>query len=162
LTASLHLWLRLFPHSKVIISLRDPRDNVLSCFFQSLPLTAVNANFLTLERAAKFYSDLMDTWLRLRDLGGFDWIQTCYEDVVGNMEGEGKRVTNFLGFQWDAQQANYPESARRKFVHAPTYHDVTKPIYTKAVRRWEHYAVELAPVQAALAPYCREFGYSET
>ena len=70
-TASLHLWLRVFPESKIIIALRDPRDVVLSCFFQNLALTPLNANFLSLERAVKHYSDTMDVWLRLRELGGF-------------------------------------------------------------------------------------------
>jgi tetratricopeptide (TPR) repeat protein len=161
-TASLHIWLRLFPHSKIIISLRDPRDVIISCFFQNLQLTALNANFLTLERTAKFYSDLTDVWLRMRDLGGFDWMETRYEDFVVNLEAGGRRVTEFLGLPWDIQQATYYETARRKFVFAPTYHDVTKPIYNRAVRRWEHYAEALEPCRAVLAPYCRAFGYSET
>jgi hypothetical protein len=88
-TASLHLWLRVFPESKIVIALRDPRDVVLSCFFQNLTLTPLNANFLSLERAVKHYADLMDTWLRLRRLGGFDWLETRYEDVVGGLEAEG-------------------------------------------------------------------------
>jgi len=160
-TASLHIWLRLFPWSKIIISLRDPRDVIVSCFFQNLQLTAINANFLTLERTAKFYSDLTDVWLRLRDLGGFDWLETRYEDFVVNLEAEGRRVTDFLGLTWDAGQATYHETARRKFVFAPTYHDVTKPIYNRAVRRWEHYAEALAPCQSVLGRYCRAFGYGE-
>jgi tetratricopeptide (TPR) repeat protein len=159
LTASLHVWLRLFPASKILITLRDPRDLVLSCFFQNLALTAVNANFLSLSRTAKYYSDCMDVWLRLRDLGGFEWLETRYEDVVNNLEAEGRRVTAFLGWPWHEVQANYYQTARQKFVFAPTYHDVTKPVYHRAVRRWEHYAEALAPVQPALAPYCRTFGY---
>ena len=161
LTASLHVWLRLFPASKILITLRDPRDIVISCFFQNLALTAVNANFLSLSRTAKYYADSMDVWLRLRDLGGFDWLETRYEDVVNNLEAEGRRVTAFLGLPWHEAQAKYYETARQKFVFAPTYHDVTKPVYHRAVRRWEHYAESLAPLQAALAPYCRAFGYSD-
>jgi hypothetical protein len=161
LTASLHVWLRLFPASKILITLRDPRDIVISCFFQNLALTAVNANFLSLSRTAKYYADSMDVWLRLRDLGGFDWLETRYEDVVNNLEAEGRRVTAFLGRPWHEAQAKYYETAHQKFVFAPTYHDVTKPVYHRAVRRWEHYAEALAPVQAALAPYCRAFGYAD-
>ena len=37
LTALLHIWLRLFPQSKVIIALRDPRDIIISCYFQNIP-----------------------------------------------------------------------------------------------------------------------------
>jgi Flp pilus assembly protein TadD len=160
LTASLHLWLRLFPQLKVIITLREPRDIVTSCFFQNLTLTAANVNFLSLERTARFYADCMDVWLRLRDLGGFSWIETRYEDFVTNLESEGRRVTEFLGLPWHAGQATYYENARKKFVFAPTYNDVTKPVYQRAVRRWEHYAKALAPVQARLAPYEKIFGYS--
>jgi hypothetical protein len=117
-------------------------------------------NFLSIERTVKHYTDLMDVWLRLRDLGGFDWLETRYEDVVENVEEEGRRVTGFLGLGWDPQQANYFETSRRKFLYAPTYHDVTQPIYRKAVGRWQRYAEALEPVRQTLAPYCRAFDYT--
>ena len=160
-TASLHLWLRVFPDSKVIIALRDPRDVVISCLFQNLAVTATNANFLSLERAARHYADLMDVWLRMRELGGFDWIESRYEDVVGDLEGQGRRVTEFLGLSWHPDQARFHESARGKFVFAPTYNEVTQPVHKRSVGRWEHYAEALAPIQARLVPYCRAFGYAE-
>ena len=37
LTASLHIWLRLFPCLKVIITLRDPRDIIISFYFGTWP-----------------------------------------------------------------------------------------------------------------------------
>jgi Flp pilus assembly protein TadD len=158
-TAALHLWLRVFPELKVIIALRDPRDVVISCFFQNLMLTPTNANFLSLERTAKHYADLMDVWLRMRELSGFEWIETRYEDVVANLESEGKRVTEFLGLSWHPKQANHHESASRKILFAPTYNDAAKPVHTRAVGRWQNYAEALAPVQQRLAPYYRAFGY---
>ena len=91
-TMSLNVWLRVFPELKVIIALRDPRDVIISCFFLNIMLNATNANFLSLERTAKHYADLMDVWLRLRELGGFDWIESRYEDVVADMETEGRKV----------------------------------------------------------------------
>ena len=142
----------MFPGLKVIIALRDPRDVVISSFFQNLMLTPTNANFLSLERTAKHYADLMDVWLRLRELGGFDWIETRYEHVVANLEPEGRRVTEFLGLTWHPNQANHQEVGCRKFLFAPTFGDVTKPVYTRAVGRWQHYAEALAPVQKQLAP----------
>ena len=158
-TMSLPHWLRVFPELKVIIALRDPRDVVISCFFLNLMLNATNMNFLTLERTAKHYTDLMDVWLRMRELGGFDWLETRYEDVVGNLEFEGRRATEFLGLSWHPDQSRHHETARRKFLFAPTYHDVTQPVYSRAVGRWERYAEVLAPVQAKLASYCKAFGY---
>jgi len=158
-TALLHLWLRVFPDLKVIIALRDPRDVIISCFFQNLMLNPTNVNFLSLERTARHYADLMDVWLRLLELGGFDWIETRYEGIVENVEFEGRRVTEFLGLSWHPQQASYHETARKKFVFAPTYNSVTQPVYRRAVGRWQHYATALAPIQARLAPYRRAFGY---
>jgi tetratricopeptide (TPR) repeat protein len=159
-TASLHLWLRLFPDLKVLVALRDPRDVIVSCFFQKQMLNATNANFLSLERTARHFADLMDVWLRLRELGGFDWLESRYEDVVTHLESEGRRVTEFLGLTWHERQANYHEAARKKFVFAPTYNDVTRPVHGRAVGRWQHYAEALAPIEQRLAPYCHAFGYS--
>jgi len=156
---SLNVWLRVFPELKVIIALRDPRDVVISCFFLNIMLNATNVNFLSLERTAKHYTDLMDVWLRMRELGGFDWIETRYEDVVENLESEGRKLTQFLGLAWHPNQERYFETARRKVLFAPTYHDVTQPVYKRAVGRWERYARALEPIQSRLAPYCRAFSY---
>jgi tetratricopeptide (TPR) repeat protein len=160
-TMALGLWLRVFPDLKVIIALRDPRDVVVSCFFLNLLLNATNVNFLSLDRTVKHYADLMDVWLRLRELGGFDWLESRYEDVVSGVEQEGRKATEFLGLTWHPAQASYHETARRKVLYAPTYHDVTQPVYQRAVGRWQRYAQALAPVRERLAPYCRAFGYPE-
>ena len=156
---SLNIWLRVFPELKVIIALRDPRDVVISCFFLNIMLNATNANFLSLDRTAKHYADLMDVWLRLRALGGFDWIETRYEDLVTNLESEGRRVTEFLGLTWHPQQAAFHETNRQKFVFSPTYSDVGQPVYQRAVGRWKKYAEALAPIQKRLEPYCQAFKY---
>ncbi|HEY1123911.1 MAG TPA: sulfotransferase, partial [Haloferula sp.] len=158
-TLALPAWLRVFPDLKVVIALRDPRDVVISCFFLNLMLNTTNVNFLSLERTVRHYEDLMGFWLRMKELAGFDWIETVYEDLVENTVAEGRKTTAFLGLEWDDAQGRYFETARRKVLYAPTYHDVTQPIYRSAVRRWERYAEALEPFQGRLAPYCRAFGY---
>jgi tetratricopeptide (TPR) repeat protein len=158
-TASLPLWLRLFPNSKIIIALRDPRDVVISCLFQNLALTPMNANFLSLERTVQHYADLTDVWLHMRELGGFDWIETRYEDVVAGTETEGRRVTEFLGLTWHPAQANCHEAARARFVFSPTYSEVAKPVHNRAVGRWRHYAAALEPFEAKFSHYLRALGY---
>ena len=160
-TAMLHLWLRVFPESKILIALRDPRDVILSCFFQNLsPLTPLNVNFLSLERTVKHYTDLMDTWLRLRELGGFEWLETRYEDVVVGLEAEGRRATEFLGLTWHPDQVASHEAARRKLVYSPTYGEVAKPVYERSVGRWRNHAASLEPLLPRLADYTKAFGYA--
>jgi tetratricopeptide (TPR) repeat protein len=67
LTAQLPAALRMFPDLRVLIVVRDPRDVVLSCYFQNILLNPTNANFLSFERLAKHYADLMDIWLAVRE-----------------------------------------------------------------------------------------------
>jgi hypothetical protein len=158
-TARLPLWLKVFPELQVLIALRDPRDVVLSCYFQNIPLNAANVNFLSFERLACHYADLMDIWLMVREWEGFAWLEVRYEDTVANLVNEGRRVTEFLGLTWHEDQGRFYEKSRAKQLYSPTYQDVTRPVYTRSVARWQAYQKHLAPVLPALEPYCRTFGY---
>jgi thioredoxin-like negative regulator of GroEL len=158
-TKMLPLWLRVFPELRVLIALRDPRDVVLSCYFQNMGPTRVAANFLSLERTVLHYAALMDVWLAVRQWDGFAWLETRYEDLVADLQAEGTRVTNFLGLQWHADQAQFYEKGRQKELYSPTYYDVTQPIYPRSVGRWRAYEKYLAPVLPQLEPYVRAFSY---
>jgi hypothetical protein len=158
-TALLPVLIRVFPELRVVISLRDPRDVVLSCFFQNIPLNHVNSNFLSFSRLAKHYADLMGVWLAIREWEGVAWIETRYEDIVSNVEQEGRRVTEFLGVPWHERQARFFESGRPAMVRSPTYHDVRQPIYSRSVFRWHNYEKYLAPTLTTLKPFCEIFGY---
>jgi tetratricopeptide (TPR) repeat protein len=158
LTAQLPVALRVFPDLRVLIALRDPRDVVLSCYFQNILLNPTNANFLSFDRLAKHYADLMDIWLAVREWEGFAWLETRYEDIVADVAKEGRRVTGFLGLDWDEEQIRFYQKGRQ--LYSPTYQDVTRPVYARSVRRWHAYAKHLAPILPALEPYCRRLDYS--
>jgi tetratricopeptide (TPR) repeat protein len=160
LTSALPMWLRVFPDLRVIIALRDPRDVVISCYFQNLPLNVANANFLSLERIAKHYAALMDVWLAVREWQGLLWLETRYEDTIADVEKEGRRVTEFLGLRWEDEQARFYEKSRKQRLYSPTYNDVTRPVYARSVARWRAYEKHLAPILPLLEPYCRAFGYA--
>ncbi len=159
LTSALPMWLRVFPDLRVIIALRDPRDVIISCYFQNLPLNVANSNFLSLERIAKHYAALMDVWLAVREWDGLMSIETRYEDTIADLEKEGRRVTEFLGLAWDDAQRRFYESSQTQRLHSPTYHDVTRPVYSRSVARWRAYEKHLAPILPLLEPYCRALGY---
>jgi Flp pilus assembly protein TadD len=159
-TAKLRIWLRVFPELRVLIALRDPRDVVISCYFQNIPLNAVNANFLSLERTATHYANLMDVWLAVRQWEGLAWMETRYEDIVAGLEKEGRRVTGFLGLGWDEAQGRFYEKSSKKQMYSPTYRDASQPVYARAVARWHAYEKHLAPILPVLEPYCRALGYA--
>jgi Tfp pilus assembly protein PilF len=150
--------LGIVPEMRVIMALRDPRDVVLSIYFQNIPPN--NVRFYSLENFAKAYGNMMDIWLLVREWEGFSWIETRYEDIVSNLESEGRRITNFLGLRWHKNQTTFFETARKRRLYAPTYHDVTKPIYSKSVGRWRDYEKYFEPILPILKPYCNAFGYA--
>jgi Flp pilus assembly protein TadD len=159
-TARLPVLLRVFPELRVLIALRDPRDVVLSCYFQNIPLNSTNVNFLSFDRLAKHYADLMGIWLAVREWPGFAWIESRYEDIVTELPKEGRRVTEFLGLQWHPDQERFYEKSSAKQLYSPTYQDVTRPVYQRSVARWRAYEKHLAPILPALEPFCRAFGYA--
>jgi tetratricopeptide (TPR) repeat protein len=154
------LWLpallRLFPDLKVLIALRDPRDILLSIYFQDHP----NTNSLDFEQLARRYANVMDVWLAVREWDGLAWIETRYEDVVKDLSTEGSRVTAFLGLEWDAAQAVYHEQNRDKPILSTNYSDVTRPVYSGSVARWRAYEKHLGPALPILEPYCKRFGFA--
>lgn len=148
--------LRVLPEMRVIIALRDPRDIIVSLYFQD----HVRTNYLTLEQLAEHYCRVMDVWLAVREWEGLKWIETRYEDTVADLHKEGSRVTQFLGLEWHENQGRYYERNREKTVMSTNYAAVTQPIYSRSVRRWVAYEKYLAPALPILEPYCRRFGYT--
>ncbi len=152
-------FLRLFPEARLLIALRDPRDVVISCFMQFLPLNPNSVCFLTLERTAQRYAHDMAVWRRLRDIIASPWLEIRYESTVANLEREARRALEFLGLPWEEQVLNYRERLSQKVVGSPTYEAVTQPLYTRAIGRWKHYQEYLEPVLPILQTSIDAFGY---
>jgi tetratricopeptide (TPR) repeat protein len=159
LTMLLPLVSRVFPEMKILFALRDPRDVVISCFMQRLPLNAVSVHYLTLQDTAKKYANTMRAWLKIRDMLRNPWIEVRYEDTVADLERQARKTLEFLGLPWDDAVLEYHRRAQRKHVHSPTYEAVTKPVYTSSINRWRNYASQLEPCLEILRPFIEVFGY---
>jgi tetratricopeptide (TPR) repeat protein len=160
MTMLLPLVARVFPEMTIVYALRDPRDVVISCYMQRLPLNPVSVHYLTLESTAKKYAKTMQAWLKIRPILRNPWIEVRYEDTVADLEGQARKVLDFLGQPWNDSVLAYHHRAQRKHVHSPTYEAVTKPVYTSSIGRWRNYAAELAPYMDILRPFIDAFGYS--
>jgi len=160
LTLVLPGFLRLFPEARLLIALRDPRDTILSCFMQYLPLNPNSVCFLTLERAAERYAIDMGVWRNLREIIASPWLEVRYEDTVANLEKETRRALDFLGLPWEREVLNYRERLATKVVGSPTYEAVSQPLYTRAIGRWKNYQKFLEPCLPTLEPFIEAFGYA--
>lgn len=150
---------RLFPEMNLLIALRDPRDVVLSCFMQFLPLNTNSVCYLSLDRAVERYSVDMGVWRRLREVLPDGWLEVRYEDAVRDLETEARRALAFLGLPWDPAVLNYRDRAKEKAVSSPTYEAVSKPLYTSSIGRWRHYENHFGPLLQKLQPFVDAFGY---
>jgi hypothetical protein len=159
LTVVLPGLLRLLPETRLLIALRDPRDVVISCFMQYLPLNANSVYFLTLERAAQRYANDLGLWGKLKEKISSPWIEVRYEDTVKDLEKETRRTLEFLGLSWEPGVMEYRERLKQKAVASPTYEAVSQPLYTRAIGRWKHYQQFLEPYLPSLQPAIEAFGY---
>jgi len=152
----------VFPETRLIIALRDPRDVVLSCYLRYLPVNNISVRFLDIERTAERYALDMSAWLKFRECIDVPWCEVRYEDTVANLEKQARRALETLGLAWDNRVLNYRERLLgRKQVTSPTYEAVAQPIYTRAIGRWKNYQKLLEPAMATLKPFIREFGYDD-
>ena len=157
-TYAIHTWLRTFPGIKVMIALRHPLDVILSSFFLDIQLNVISANFVTLERLSAHYRGLMDVWLRFREIGGFSWAESRYEDMVHDPVAEGKRLTGFLGLEWQDGQLEGEKQLSQ--TRAPTYHDARQEVHARSLERWRNYREHLEPIIPGLERYFEAFDYN--
>ena len=150
----------LLPGSKVIVMIRDPRDVVLSNFFQNYEINAAMYWILDLQTCAGFYADVMGRYLRIRDSMKASILEVRYEKLVGDLEGTTRHIADFLEIPWDENMLNFFLHARGRDIKTPSASQVVQPIYTTSRKKWRRYADELRLIESVLAPFVEAFGYS--
>lgn len=160
LTADLAVPLRLFPDAKILMPLRDPRDVVLSFFFTLVPLSSGSVAAISLAQCCQYYAEVMRHWLHLREIIPAErWLQTRYEDLLAEPEAQTRKIAEFLEIKWSPKMISHHQTQSQKPISTPSYDDVSKPLYTRALGRWRNYEKHLEPHVHHLQPYLEAFGY---
>lgn len=153
---------RLFPSARFVLSLRHPADVCLSNFMQAYQPNAVTSHFDSLEGTAKLYTAVMGLVAQYRRILPIQVLEVRYENLVLDWEEEVRRLLGFCGLSWEPQMARYREQTTSDVtISTPSYHQVAEPIYQRSVGRCGNYAMQLAPVMPALAPWITAYGYGE-
>jgi len=150
----------VFPDAKILVALRDPRDVVLSCFQQRFGMNVAMAQMLELDTAAAYYDAVMGLLELSRERLDLDVHAIRYEDVVGDLEGQARAVTDFLGLPFDAAMLDYRSTALSRDINTPSARQVIQPLYTRSIGRWRRYAEQLAPVLPVLNGWAERYGYA--
>jgi tetratricopeptide (TPR) repeat protein len=150
----------IFPEAKIIFSARHPVDVCLSCWMQEFKMNHSNANFLTLQETANYYSLCMDLWMYFQSDVDMNYLIVSYEDVVEDHENTARKVIQFLGLEWISSVLDHIGTAKSlPRVNTASYHQVTEPIYSRSMYRWERYRDQLASILPKLQKYVEHFGY---
>lgn len=151
---------RLFPHAPIILALRHPCDVILSNYMQYFNSNMFAVLCSSLERLAQGYVAAFEFWLHHAALFRPHLIQSRYEDLLDDFDGNVRRIGDFLGLDDAAPLARFDQHARDKgFISTPSYNQVIEPPNKKAVDRWRRYQRYFESVLPILQPMLQQFGY---
>lgn len=138
---------KILPEAFIVNTNRNPIDCCVSNYTQLFRHTIPYTNDLgELGRFFNIYSDLMDHWRTvLPDRVLHD---VSYEDVVADLEGEARKLFDFVGLEWEEECLCFHEN--KVTVRTASAAQVRKPIYKSSVERWRVYEKHLAPLIEAL------------
>ena len=131
----------LFPSSRVIVPVRDPRDVCLSCFHRRVALTDATVNFLRPETTAQFHAEAIGLWLDLRGFLTVPSLEVRYERLEADPTGVLREVFDFIGLPGDDGLANFGA--------------LPGPV------SWRSCADDLASIQVILGPSVEALGYGD-
>lgn len=137
----------LFPAARIVFCRRDLRDICLSCYFHRFDdmilyaqdLVDCGLRALEIERLA-------DHWRKVLPLR---MLTIDYETLVADLEGESRRLIDFLGLDWEPACLEFHKTDRP--VLTASGWQVRQPLYTRSVGRWRHYERHLGPLLEVLA-----------
>lgn len=136
----------LFPHVKIIHTMRNPIDTCLSIYFQNFNQGHPYASNLTnLGFHYKQYQRIMRHWHevlpgRILDIN--------YEDTISDPEFWSRKLIAHIGLEWD-DACLAPHKLERS-VKTASHWQVRQPIYKTSVQRWKNYEEFLGPLIEAL------------
>jgi tetratricopeptide (TPR) repeat protein len=136
----------LFPNARVIFCNRDMRDVCLSAYFQHFGSEmAWSYDLADCAEQAQQTARLTAHWRRTLPLR---MLEVDYESVVSDLEGQARRLIDFLGLEWDPACLSFHQTDRE--VLTASVWQVRQPIYATAAGRWKHYRRHLTGLNFAL------------
>jgi len=142
----------LFPQAPVIHIRRDPRDNLLSIYFQDFG--GYHPYAYDLKNLAFQYWEqerLMAHWKQVVPNPVFT---LNYEELVGDLEGMIQRLADFLGITVEDTMKKFYEQERQ--VQTASKWQVRQKLYTTSMARWKPYEKHLKPLFDALREFAPE------
>jgi len=136
----------IFPNAKIV----DVRRHPIGCCYANFTMSFTHAPPLSyrLTDIGRFYSD----YVRL--MAHFDRVlpgkihRVIYENLVADLEGEVRRLLDFVGAPFESACLEYYKNDRA--FNSFSNEQVRRPIFADSVERWRNYEPWLGPLKASL------------
>jgi len=138
----------ILPNARIIHCRRDPMDTCFSNLKQNYfgIMTHKYANDMQeMGEYYRLYADLMSHWHTVLPGRVLD---ISYEALIEDQEAETRNMIEHLNLPWDEHCLSFHDNKRA--VHTASVTQVRQPIYRHAVKAWQRYETQLAPLVAAL------------
>jgi tetratricopeptide (TPR) repeat protein len=150
---------RLFPAAKFVITRRDPRDVVWSCFHTNFAFNSGTATFGSLENTARHYAA---TWAIAEEALAtipMDWFELRYETLVRDFDATTRALCDFIGVEWSEEVRSFDRTAQRRGVSTASAAQVRQGLYDGS-GGWRRYERQFESVLPILQPWIERFGYA--
>ncbi|MEM1186438.1 MAG: sulfotransferase [Planctomycetota bacterium] len=140
---------RLFPKTRIIHAIRDPRDVAVSCFMGGFnhAVHPWTTRFEWIFPAWEQSRRMMEHWKQTLDVPILD---VHYEELVRDPGTQFPRIIEFLGLEWDDACNEYYKTKRT--VRTLSYDQVNRPIYTTSAGRHANYLEFMGDVEFPAYP----------
>jgi len=143
----------ILPKARII----DARRHPMGCCFSNFKQLFADGQEFTydLDEMARYYRSyvtLMDHWDRV--LPG-EVLRVHYEQVVDDLEGQVKRILDFLELPFERQCLDFHRTERS--VRTPSSEQVRQPIYRGGLEQWRNFEPYLAPLEATLTDLIQSY-----
>ena len=137
---------RLMPSAKIIHTVREPLDNILSVYFLDFEESVTyGSSLFDTAHWYQQYGRLMAHWKSLygEDIHDFD-----YDRTVRDPEPEVRNLLQFCGLDWEASMLTPSQPAT---VRTASVWQVRQPLHTRSSGRWRNYAAHLEAIKKTIS-----------
>ena len=136
----------MLPNARIIDVRRNPMDCCFANYFRYYG-TAVSHSF-SQAGMGRYYADYVAAMRHIDAVLPGRVHRLIYDDLVEDLEGQVRRVLDYVGVPFDENCLRFFETKRA--VHTPSSEQVRQPINRKGFGRWRHYEPWLEEMKQAL------------